>query len=127
MKKQITLKRFALNKAFTLLEVIIVSCIVSFTIGGIITMLNTARKTQYNAEIISQMSLTANSELVKWNAKEDHEIIPGTFYTNQTSDKFTTGTVKITEFQDTGLLEITVTVKRKTQKGERKVVFTTLR
>jgi hypothetical protein len=114
-------------KALTLLEMVIVCCMMSFALTGFVTMLNTARKTQYEADILSRMSLNANAELEKWCAKNYTDLHPGTFYINKTIDSFTTGTVSIAPFQDTEILEITVTVIRKTQKGKRKIVFSSLR
>jgi len=69
------------------------------------------------------MSLRANAELETWLHSSFENIQVGTHQIAEAGDALTTGTVLIKPFQNTRLLEITVTLQRTTDKGNRRIVM----
>ena len=110
----------------TLLEMTIVCAVFSVCLLGVVNVVSLARQNQAEARALARLSLRANAEIESWKTKPADSIKPGEFPVLNTGDSHTTGTVQIRPFEDTPLLELTVTMQRKTHKGSRRVIFSTL-
>ncbi|HPB31763.1 MAG TPA: type II secretion system protein [Candidatus Sumerlaeota bacterium] len=111
------------GRGVTLLEMLIVMAIASIFLTGAVSVLTNARRTQTEAKVLSNMSLRANAELETWLHSSFENIQVGTHQIAEAGDALTTGTVLIKPFQNTRLLEITVTLQRTTDKGNRRIVM----
>lgn len=114
------------RRGLTLLEMTIVCAVFSVCLLGIVNVVSLARQNQAEARALARLSLRANTEIESWKTKPRNAIKPGEFPILNPGDSHTTGTVHIRPFKDTPLMEITVTMQRKTHKGSRRVIFSTL-
>lgn len=117
------------KRAVTLIELLIACAVVSIAMVGTVSVLAGARRTYTEGRALARMSLRANQELESWRARDLPRHMTGRFPVTDAGDSHTTGVVAIRPFpgNNDSLVEITVTLQRSTPKGNRKVIFTTLR